>query len=352
MKEKFKQLLRRRTALFIALLLIAAFAGGAALADFTLSYRAKRVIATYDESNMLFSSNYLLEDKNGDRIPQIRTFYIPQNWNGTIDITVCNYPQGKNTHWNENAIPYVFSAEVVTLEYPAGSTQPQLQPMTVSHGSIEFASNTTPFDASAPINFGTQTLATGGPDEDTYSLTFPYYEETVGESTVRNYYTNCYVLMKAEPTDALAGNLKPLWILLNAQPAALGETELSWNLTYGDFASPPATGLNAYSGFNYQLSGDGKGTVKLSWDSSKLEIDKLFLRDQNILAPTTISGNVVKIELPVDSDTGVNSYNIRFYPADGLLTDAADVTIHSDSVADANSHQGIHFQYTETGGQS
>lgn len=295
MKQKRSKRIRRRAVLLAAVLLLAAGIGGVALAQFTLSHRAKRVIAANGDTEQLFSSNFMQE--NADPIVR-RTKYTSDDGTVTVDVTVCNYAQGNpNTTYN-GPITYKLTARIVGPNQAAAYVPTeQNEHLTITKGGVSFNLDTT------NALFSDQTLAAGTHRTDTYVLSLP-------ASFCGSGY---YVELIAVPT---AQDLKTISVWLNLQKH-VGEAQSAWSLYLSDPIESGATNIGDFSGFNFQLRGSGAGTVTLSWDNTLLELSKVFQGSISGLTVTT-NGTTSQIQIPVDS-TVKNSYDIQFYRAGGAI---------------------------------
>ncbi len=311
MKNRINTLLRGRAAPIAALLLAAAIIGGTAAAQFTLSHRARRVIAAYDAAEMLFSSNYMQEQR-------VQRSYYTDSESGsvTVDVTVCNYVQGNHFVFRDQAFSYSLEARVVRVEN--GSATDLTGSASAGVPTIEFDG-----DAAHPLaENGSYTAYTfSGMEMDPeaegrgdithiYHLTFP---ETFRDDP------GMYIQLIATPS---VSDLKPISVWMNFKKSAAAAVR-EWTLVAQDNTSNP---IGDYSGFNYQLRGSGAGTVTLSWDSSLLEISEIFLESVGAPAPVTSNG-FTSIEIAVDSFVK-NSYDIQFYRrAGGTISAWSDIAV-------------------------
>ena len=310
MKNKLNTLLRSRAVPITALLLAAAIIAGTAAAQFTLSHRARRVIAAYDAAEMLFSSNYMQEQR-------VQRSYYTDSESGsvTVDVTVCNYVQGNHFVFRDQAFSYSLEARVVRIEN--GIAVELADVTSAGVPTIEFDGDTPhPLAENGsyiPYTFSGMEMdpeAEGRGDiTHIYHLTFP--EAFLDDPS-------CYVQLIAVPS---VSDLKPISVWLNYKKSAAAAVR-EWELVAQDNTSNP---IGDYSGFNYQLRGSGAGTVTLSWDSSLLEISEIFLESVGAPAPVTSNG-FKSIEIAVDSFVK-NSYDIQFYRAGGTISAWSDIAV-------------------------
>ena len=107
---------------------------------------------------------------------------------------------------------------------------------------------------------------------------------------------------------------------------ARNTSSVEWNGTFADEQSETKTPA-AYDAYNYTISGTGVGTIKLTYDTDYVVLDKndkaVFKNISGYLITTT--GSKVEITFHVDStaENAVNYYSIRFYRA-GKTDDNGD----------------------------
>ncbi|MGN1107395.1 MAG: hypothetical protein ACI4RH_12140, partial [Huintestinicola sp.] len=81
-----------------------------------------------------------------------------------------------------------------------------------------------------------------------------------------------------------------------------------------------------YDAFNYVIRGQGKGTVTLSWDPAQLEINRVFLENNNLQDKVSTNGQKNILTIDVDSTVGQNRYDIQFYKTEnGVYTDMTTI---------------------------
>ncbi len=307
---------QRRTLLIVALLVLALAVTDVAYAEFTKSYRAKRVIASYQVEGMLFASNYL---KEGSEIAPA-TIYIDQSaLEGAeeafdVYVSVHNYAHGNPQKTYGRVIHYRLDAELVELQATSGGA------IVVPAGGTPLPAvkiNDTLISTTSTYN-GTLDPHDGAPGDtartDEYKLSLP---KTMAEG--RKY----YVRLTATPTDGYT-DIRPISQLfdlaLRADTAAL-----TWHIEATDDRSHA---VGEYSGYNFQLSGSGSGTVTLGWNDTKLTLSKVF-RDAvgatpAVSVPAAWGANISAVTFAVNA-ANINSYDIQFYEAStGSVADWSD----------------------------
>ncbi len=282
-----------------------------AAAEFTKSYRAKRVVGAYEPNGMLFSSNHLVAsvDLEFSSIEVDKAEAL----SGTIPsfdvvVTVCNYAQGNPTQFYGKTINYNLDASIVQVT-DDGSGHPVALPATGSLPAVLM--NGSPLQARY-----TGSLPGGVMSEDVYTLTLPRSMLT-GEKY--------YVLLTATPTGGTYTDLAPISKLFELMIRAEA-TASDWSVIATDDRSNP---IDDYAGYNFRLSGSGRGKVTLGWDDTKLEINKVFTDAVGASAASLPAGwTGAAIEFSVDA-ADVNNYDIQFYPAsEGAVTSWSDVAVN------------------------
>ena len=256
MKKTLQGFLRKPVGIIAAAVLaIAMIAGTAAVADFTLSHRAKRVIAAYESGEKLFSSNYLRQGTDSRfGTPVLATIYVDASEQETGSITetvsVCNYVQGNHSRWFDRNIPYTLRAQIVELEPdPEHDGKLRIKSTTAPTGtSIAVAGVTKSLEGSGVIQSFSKTLASDAASADTYTVSFP-------ASMLQT--SQYYLWLEATPQDGLG--LDTIAVLLNVQRQQT-VTLNNWTLEQRDDTN---NSIGQYSGFNYQLYGTGKGSMTL-----------------------------------------------------------------------------------------
>jgi len=310
----------RRLALIAAALLLALALSITAFAEFTKSYRAKRVIAAYAAEGMLFSSNYL---QPGAEL-YFSTIYLDRSdaedesqtaFDATV--TVCNYAQGNPTRYYGRAISYTLTASVVRL---VTDGEGNLATETVTSGVPAVL-----IDGSAMQSSYAGSLAAGAPRENVYTLSLPRTMLT-GEKL--------YVQLTATPAGGYA-DLEAISALFDV--AVRPETSsVTWHIEPTDARG---NDVDDYAGYNFRLSGSGKGTVVLGWNAAELDVSEVFKSAVSASAASAgelPAGCTDGIRFSVDADD-VNSYDIQFYMHEkGVIPAWANVSVQMTFTEDVS----------------
>ena len=297
MKNTIKALLRRHTALAIAAAVLVIALGSAALAEFTLSHRAKRVVGSYGVSGVLFSSNILRQttvaymkhvataDQNGDQVV----------------VTVCNYAQGnKLEHYPQN-ITYQITAALVDDDMTA-HTAAQGEDFSLASVKPE-GSNTELLGSSANV-----TLSFRQAETMRYVVTFAP-GMLITSTTEHPVYIKIDVVRidenggPVQQGDGLPTTLSAYLGLMQRT----GDTAARWT---GAFDEDETNAIGGYSGFNYVITGTGETTLTLSWDTDKVILSDVSLREElgKTLNDVTTTGTMKSVSFDVNSaDTVVST---------------------------------------------
>jgi hypothetical protein len=287
-KSSFTSTQRRLLRIWIVVATIALFVVGS-YAAYTNMNSVKRVVATGRGSGILFSSNYMTATASGTKAEQYTNRVVNISGDSpTLTVSVCNYSQEDITKSNENDITYRF---VVTLVPKNGYEFTETDRAKYKVNGTGFAANSNEF---VLLN---QKLSGKEANKNTYKITL--------DSELTEYVN---IRVEAIPNDtsyAYTGSNKLAGIL----STSLGDNQQSTGWT-GKFTDDQTKDAKDYAGFNYEISGNGKGTITLKWNSSKIEISPWFLEDTKTTA--TEQNNWKSIQFTVGTDETRN-YTLQFY---------------------------------------
>ena len=274
-------------------------------AAYTHSLHAQRTIAPY-ELGIRFSSNYLLKGASKDNIKIVYTTDISENGvNPAAIVTVCNYAQGKQTQPNGNKVTYTMTIKLVKetnngfVDAVASDLPDNTYNISLRKGDVTKNFNKNNLSDS----FTSQELPAKTATADVYELIF-----------TKNFVTlspKIYLEIIVTPTDS---SLPTLTGLFKADVRVEGENN-SWQGSFSD----DQTNLNPsdYDGYNYVVTGFGTGTVTLSWDHTKLEMNNLSIQEILAISGATYSEDNATSTLVFSVDSNeVNRYEIQFYKID------------------------------------
>ena len=307
------------------------------LAEYIKSSRTKRVLAALGNTGSIFSSNYLVMNTNTAVNVYRRIIYTEAAGQpASGNVTVCNYAQSSYTRHYETDIPYTLTARLVVLSESGG----RYVKTNATAGDVGAHSVIVTLMGGATITLNAANLShtfSGNvldhrlSDTDVFSIEF--------DSDFINAGSLC-LYMCASPDTTQAG-VHTLDAVFNA---ALGAADAR-NTWEGEFNERTGTGVPQqpyYDGFNYVITGSGRGTCRIAWDNRKLQISQVFLNEQG-LTPT-VSGNKTYVDLAVDSDI-VNRYDFQFYYADDTVTFANWAELTGSGGSDGY----VTLTYTEAG---
>ena len=275
----------------------------------TVSYAAyvnreinKFVLATGKGNQAFFSSNclYLVDAKETQyRNRRISPTQAQQQKMLTFPVIICNYVYGNDQLVNLDDITYSFA---VKLNPNGGSELPS------DVGDIYVTVNGTShhLNADGELTISSQKLPGGTANSHTYEVFIP---EELKDKVLFE--------ITATPNDASLS-------ATNNQKLAAMITVADKTVTHGwsgRFLDDSGYNPSGYSGYNYEISGTGEGTITLSWDPS-LEISQWFLID-NGLTQSTNSDGYYEVRFDVGGNERPSAYQLQFYLAtkpDGTLT--------------------------------
>lgn len=243
---------------------------------------AKWVVSTGSGANSVrFSSNYLYA-VNSDETSYSTRKITPKTENDTAKFTVevCNYIYGNPTAVNGKDITYTLTARLV----PVGETLPD--------GITGITVNETQFDASGTWTSENKKMNAKTATTDRYQFSMP--------ESMKNLVS---IEIVAEPDEASysATNQKKLAAKIVFKDASLTN---NWDGKFIDESEGRQP--TDYDGFNYEISGSGKGTVTITWDDI-LEISHWF-------GQGTVKGNSCTFE--VGGENAPTAYMTQFYIKD------------------------------------
>lgn len=247
MEFKKGKWIRQSKAVAILLLagamLLAVYGSFAAYTNFN---SVKRVVSTGTQSDTMFGSNYLsLMGINDTNIPVKRISLAESNDEYTFTVQVCNYVWGDESLYNPRPITYTMTAELISMD--GGS---------LTEGCTKIKMGDTSFSADGKCNLGSQTLATGDANTKEYKIEIP----TFLKDTIK-----INIIAEPEESSKEAVNFQKLAAILS-----FADYEVNKNWTGHFIDSQTDRKPDDYDAFNYEISGNGAGTVTVTWDESLL----------------------------------------------------------------------------------
>lgn len=231
-----------------AILLLAGamlFAVYGSFAAYTNFNSVKRVVSTGTQSDTMFGSNYLsLMGINDTNIPVKRISLAESSGAYTFTVQVCNYVWGDPTLYNPKDITYKVTAKLISMD---GGNLPD------NCTGIEMGGNY--FDAGGALTLDNQSLATGSAKTQSYSIVIP-----------KELKDKIKIQIEAESISADAVNNQKLGAILSF---ADYEATKNWTGHFIDSKEKDKT-PEQYDAYNYEISGNGAGTVTVTWPDSLL----------------------------------------------------------------------------------
>lgn len=229
--------------LLVGAMLLAIYGSFAAYTNFN---SVKRVVSTGTQSDTMFGSNYLtLMNLSDTSIPVKRISLAGNDNNYTFTVQVCNYVWGDESLYNPRPISYTMTAELISMD---GGSLPE------SCTSIKMRG--TPFSADGRCDLDSQTLATGDAKTNEYKIEIP----TSLKDKIK-----IKIIAAPENSSEEAVNFQKLAAILS-----FADYEVNKNWTGHFIDSKTSRKPDDYDAFNYEVSGNGAGTVTVTWPDSLL----------------------------------------------------------------------------------
>lgn len=282
MKERLLRWVKRYGVTLWLLMAAGCLSVAGSFAAYTNFNSVKRVVSTGKNNSILFSSNYLyLEDKNKGsddyRLRQVST--TTTNNTSSFTLKISNYLYDDTAHVNTKDITYTLN---ISLQ-PKGGDDP------LTGASITIGNTT--YETSASI--GNQKLAKNTASRNEYTISVP--------ASIKD---KANILIETIPDDTSYGatdNQKLAALITMTEPAPVK----TWTGQFIDDDNNKQP--KDYDGFNYEISGNGTGTVTLTWNSTKLQISPWFKEELGILDDSQ------SITFSVGGDGQTSAYQTQFY---------------------------------------
>ena len=301
----------RFLAAMLAIVILSLTAVVVTYAEYTKSSRAKRVVASYEASGALFSSNFMqYSEGDNNTIENKRTLFTgAENQSVITTVSVCNFAQGNPVKYYDKDINYVMTAKLV---YVNGTTKRAATPAEIGDLSVSIVHNnsTVTLDSTVVSHvYASQTLDHYAAHSDAYQITFsPEWNTDDG-------YVCLYLI--AVPQNNYS-DISPIDVAFNTG-VSHERMEATWE---GYFNEAGARGAAlavlppAFDGFRYVIEGSGAGTFTLSWDNTAIEPSQIFV-DEIVAAGGSLSvgATTSTLSFAVDSDV-INRYDLQFYRVD------------------------------------
>lgn len=291
MKDKIKKWMKRYWALACMAIGVILLAISGSFAAYTSFNSVKRVVSTGKRSDTMFGSNYLtLVDCNLSEAQYTTKRISPAENKGnyTFILQVCNYAYGNESTYNPKSITYMLTAQVKAMD---GGTLPE--------NVTDITINNTRLDSNGHYTLSGQTLSTGAARTHEYTFSIP-----------ADLKDKVKIQIDATPDDASKAAVNDQKLAGVIAFSSLKPTE-NWT---GHFLDDHNVDPDDYDAFNYEISGNGEGTVKLSWPV-KLQISKWFVTENLGMTMNQISTDETGITKGIEFDVNENitAYQLQFY---------------------------------------
>lgn len=251
-------------------MLLAIYGSFAAYTNFN---SVKRVVSTGTQSDTMFGSNYLtLMNLSDTSIPVKRISLAESNGTYTFTVQICNYVWGDPTLYNPKDITYKVTAKLISMD---GGNLPD------NCTDIKMKGQT--FGKDGALTLGSQSLATGSAQTKSYSIVIP-----------KELKDKIKIQIEAAPESISADtvNNQKLGAILS-----FADYEVTKNWTGHFIDSQTERKPDDYDAFNYEISGNGAGTVTVTWND-RLLLSKWATNDkqQNGSYTFNVDGSTTAIQ--------------------------------------------------------
>ena len=216
-------------------------------AAYTSFNSVKRVVSTGTQSDTMFGSNYLSPLNLSDTNYPVKRISLSVDTNCTFTVLVGNYVWGDESLYNPKDITYTVTAKLLSMD--GGD-------LSVDCSSIKM--NGTSFGATGELTEKSQKLSTGKAATNEYKFEMP--------GSLKD---KVKIQIVAEPDDSSkeAVNNQKLAAILSFSGY---EAVKNWT---GHFLDSKNKNPDQYDAFNYEISGNGSGSVTVVWEDS-LQLSK------------------------------------------------------------------------------
>lgn len=250
MKGKIRKWIKQGRAfgvLFVlAVLALAVYGSYGAYTNFD---SVKRVVSTKEsQSDIMFSSNYLSQLNLSDANYPVKRISLSENAEMcTFTVLVCNYVWGDETRYNPKDIEFDITAQLFSMD---GGT--------LSNGITKIKMNSQPFDLMGKCILEKQKLSSEKANSQQYKFEIP--------ADLKDKVKFQIIVTPSDESKA-AVNSQQLAAILS-----FAEYKVNKNWT-GHFIDAKTKDPDSYDAFNYEISGNGAGTVTIKWGNT-LQLSK------------------------------------------------------------------------------
>lgn len=216
-------------------------------AAYTSFNSVKRVVSTGTQSDTMFGSNYLSLLNLSDTNYPVKRISLSDDTNCTFTVLVGNYVWGDESLYNPKDITYTVTAKLLSMD--GGD-------LSVDYSSIKI--NGTPFGDAGELTSKNQKLPTGKAATNEYKFEIP--------GSLKDK-VKIQIVAEPDASSKEAVNNQKLAAILSFSGY---EAVKNWT---GHFLDSKNKNPDQYDAFNYEISGNGSGSVTVFWEDS-LQLSK------------------------------------------------------------------------------
>ena len=216
-------------------------------AAYTSFNSVKRVVSTGTQSDTMFGSNYLSLLNLSDTNYPVKRISLSDDMNCTFTVLVGNYVWGDESLYNPKDITYTVTAKLLSMD--GGD-------LSADYSSIKI--NGTPFGNAGELTSKNQKLLTGKAATNEYKFEIP----GILKDKVK-----IQIVAEPDASSKEAVNNQKLAAILSFSGY---EAVKNWT---GHFLDSKNKNPDQYDAFNYEISGNGSGSVTVVWEDS-LQLSK------------------------------------------------------------------------------
>lgn len=216
-------------------------------AAYTSFNSVKRVVSTGTQSDTMFGSNYLSLLNLSDTNYPVKRISLSDDINCTFTVLVGNYVWGDESLYNPKDITYTVTAKLLSMD--GGD-------LSADYSSIKI--NGTPFGDAGELTSKNQKLPTGKAATNEYKFEIP----GILKDKVK-----IQIVAEPDASSKEAVNNQKLAAILSFSGY---EAVKNWT---GHFLDSKNKNPDQYDAFNYEISGNGSGSVTVFWEDS-LQLSK------------------------------------------------------------------------------
>lgn len=231
-------------------------------AAYTSFNSVKRVVSTGTQSDTMFGSNYLSPLNLSDTNYPVKRISLSDDTNCTFTVLVGNYVWGDESLYNPKDITYTVTAKLLSMD---GGDLP------ADYSSIKM--NETPFGDAGELTKENQKLPTGK------AVTNEYKFEMPGSLKDK---IKIQIVAEPDASSKEAVNNQKLAAILSFSGY---EAVKNWT---GHFLDSKDKNPDQYDAFNYEISGNGSGSVTVVWEDS-LQLSKWATGGNQVNSPYTFT---------------------------------------------------------------